>query len=78
MNDRIDAVFSDNSPDKGLIPDIALNKFRFPGQRRQEAGRQVIDDYNLFPAFKQREHTVASDITCAPRYNDRHNSLPSL
>src|SRR3954452_4836429 len=76
MNDAFYASGSDHALDEVFVSCIADEKRNAFGQKRREAGRQIIDDDYALAGFRQRLNHVTSAIACAA--GDKHAHEPTI
>ena len=72
MDDRIDAVFSREFADERLIAGIAFDENGTIGHQPAIAGREIVENDDVFAALERRVNHMRADITRAARDQNGH------
>ena len=69
---------ADDRADQRDVADVADDEPRLWRHRPVEAGRQAVEDHDLFACVEQLPHHVAADIAGASGHQDGHSDDPSV
>ena len=76
MRDGVDVMFAENVFQRAPYRQNRRQRVCWRLHSGPEAGRQIVENNNLFASVKKRQHHMAADIASAARYQNCHNVTP--
>jgi hypothetical protein len=76
MRDGVDFMLAENVIQERHIAKITDNEFRWVLHSGTKAGRQIIENDNLFAGVEKCQHHMAADIARTSSYQNRHAVTP--